>query len=96
MFQIEKRDNKAYIINSDFDYFKPNIITNFWKINNIDPDLLNDRQYLEHFNGIFITKIHDKITPLYINELPDFTEFIPVKPPRKTGYKWYEGEWRKV
>lgn len=94
--QIEKRNNKCYLVYSDVDYSEPRIISSFWQIKNIDADLLEKGQYLEKFNGVYITKISDKIIPLYTEKFPTFTEFTPLNPPKKTGYKWNSGKWIKI
>lgn len=93
--KIEIENKKVYIVMSDYDFFEPRIISNYWEVE-IDYTLLNNNQYLELFNGVYITKIQDHIIPLYFkNEYPDFTRFYSIKPPRKTGYKWYNGNWIK-
>jgi len=89
MFRCEKRNNEIYITFSDYDFFNPIILTNFWKVKNVDADLFPDNFIPEKFNNIFTYKIHDKIIPLYISDFPDFTEQIPVK--LKKSEKWHNG-----
>ena len=92
---FEKRGNKAYLIYSDYDWFEPRIISTLWEIKNIDITLLPDNPYIYNHNGIYFAKTEYKDYPLYIDDLPSLTEFYPIKPPRKTGYKWYNGQWIK-
>jgi hypothetical protein len=92
--RIEKRDNKVYLTESDYDFFEPRIIISFWEVN-IDQSLIPDNAYLEKLGNAYIINTGWKIIPLSITEFPTFTEFIAVKPPRKTGYNWHNGQWRK-
>lgn len=87
MFRCEKRNNKLYLYTSSFDFFNPQMIVSYWKINNIT-DLNNFIP--EKFVNTYIYKLNDKIIPLYIDNVPEFTEIIPVK--LKKSEKWYNGE----
>ena len=57
MFRCEKRNNEIYITFSDYDYFNPIILTNFWKVKNVDSDLFPDSFIPEKFNNVFTYKI---------------------------------------
>lgn len=92
---FEKRGNKAYLIYSDYDFFEPRIISSLWEIKNLDITLLPDNPYIYKHNGLYFAKTEYKDYPLYIDDLPSLTEFIPIKPPKKNGYKWQYGQWIK-
>jgi len=90
MFRCEKRAGNLYLYTSNYDFFEPRLITSYWKITNItDLDLFPDNFIPEKFVNGFIYKLNDKIIPLYTNDLPDFTEIIPVK--LKKSQKWHNG-----
>jgi hypothetical protein len=93
--RIEKRDKKVYLTSTSSLWDEPKIITSFWEVK-IDSELITNNQYLEKFNNVYVTKIQDRIIPLYTDEYPSFTEIIDYKPPKKTGYKYSSGEWHKI
>ena len=93
--RIEKRNNKAYLYESDIDWMNPRLITSFWLIN-IDASILPDNSIPEKFVSGYIVNTGYKILPLNISEYPTFTEFTPIKPPKKSGYKWLNGKWIKL
>jgi len=92
--RIEKRNNKGYMYNSCEDWDQPRIITSYWLIN-IDSDLIPENAIIEKLDNAYIINTDWKILSLNINELPDFTEFTPIKPPKKSGYIWKYGHWIK-
>lgn len=92
--RLEKRNGKAYLYDLSTDYLEPRIIASYWLID-IDPDLLPDDAIIERFLSGYICNTGWKLLPLNIPEYPAFTEFYPIKPPRKTGYIWRDGEWVK-
>jgi hypothetical protein len=94
--QFEKRGNKAYLTYSDYDFFEPRIIISLWEIKNLDITLLPDNPFIYKNNGLYFAKTEYKDYPLYIEDLPTLTEFITVKPPRKGGYRWNNGEWKRI
>ncbi len=93
--RFEKRGNKAYLFYSDYDWFEPRIITTLWEIKNIDISLLPDNPIIYKMGETYMAKTEYKDYPLYIDGMSTITEFYPIKPPRKTGYKWYNGQWIK-
>jgi len=93
--RIEKRNNKVYLVESSEDWDNPRIIMSFWEVN-IEQSLIPDNSYLEKLGNAYIINTGWKIIPLSITEFPTFTEFIPIKSPKKTGYKWQYGKWEKI
>jgi hypothetical protein len=99
MYTLEKRNNKAYLVMSDFDTDLPRIISSFFPIN-IDPDLIpeNFNRGIEQFGNAYIFHNGYRVISFFVtseNGYPEFTEFAPVKPPKKKGYIWKWGEWKK-
>lgn len=92
--RFEKRNGKAYLYFMDTDYFEPRLITSYWEID-IDPSILPDNPQIYKLMNTWIAKTDYKEISLRISEYPTFTEFSPIKPPKKTGYKWEHGEWVK-
>jgi len=92
--QFEKRDKKAYLVYSDFDSLEPRIISSYYLID-IDPTILPDNLTVYKLGNAYITDVNYRTFALPIPEFPTFTEFTPVKPPRKTGYVWKWGRWVK-
>ena len=93
--EIEKRNNKVYLVYSDFDFFEPRIISSYHYVTNVTADLLPDNPFIFKLADVFVAKTGYKEIPLYAEQLPEFTEFTPIKPPRKTGYVWRNGSWKK-
>lgn len=92
--KFEKHNGKAYLIAMSEDYFNPQLVINYWEIK-IDASLLPDNPYIYKLCDIYMAKTDFKDYPLYIDDLPTKTEIIPIKPPKKNGYKWQYGSWVK-
>lgn len=96
MFKTEIRDKRLYITNMQEDYNEPRLIINFWLTNTPPyPEFNNLRVYEIGSNGKYINALDKQIPVNPISEYPEFTEFIPLKPPSKR-YKWHNGEWHKL
>jgi hypothetical protein len=93
-YRIEKRDNKAYIYYSDIDFMEPRIVTTYWFIP-IEVDLIPDNSTIVKLADVILLKTEWREIPFSIAHHPDFIEFTPIKPPRKTGYRWDWGRWIK-
>jgi hypothetical protein len=91
---LEKRDNKAYLCFMAEDWELPRLIVSYYLID-IDASLIPDNPYIDKLSDTYIVNTGWKTIPLYIPELPTFTEFIVIKPPRKNGYIWKYGKWNK-
>ena len=95
MFVTETRDKKVYMVNASTDWENPRLIVGYW-LTSADSDVIPDGTRLEKWNGVYLAYLYGKQIPVYpVNDYPEFTEFIPIKPPRKTGYIWRYGEWVK-
>ena len=93
--ELIKRDNKAYLVQFGEDWDQPRLISSWYEIS-IDPDILPDNARIEKLVNAYIINTGWKIIALNIPELPTFTEFTAIKAPKKSGYIWKSGEWRKI
>ena len=95
MFYLETRNKKVYMRMTNESWEKPEYVTSFWK---------TDLQYHEEYNGLMVFEFSSgakyvncfdkKISVVLESEMPEFTEFSPIKPPSKKHF-WKYGEWRK-
>lgn len=94
MLQFEKRNGKAYLYFLSADYALPRVIASYWEID-IDASILPDHPQIIKIMDTYVARTEYREYPLVISQYPTFTEFYPIKPPRKRGYVWKDGEWRK-
>ena len=93
--KFEKINNKIYLTSCSEDWSEPRLIISYWEVKNVDPELLPDNPIIYIMGNTHIAKTGYKDIPLYIDDYPTKTEFIPIKPPKKNGYKWQYGQWVK-
>jgi len=89
------RNKRVYVAFSDFDYFQPIIVVNFFATTS-DPEVILDNTEIRCWNGVYFANLYDRLIPVRMTDnTPEFTEFIPVKKPRGKNYVWKNGEWKK-
>jgi hypothetical protein len=96
--RLELRNKKIYIVITDSDWEKPRLIESFYLCHvdySIFPENLNSVKPEKYVNA-WIINLNYRMMSLESEIYPEFTEFITIPPPRKTGYKWDSGYWQKI
>ena len=92
--ELIKRDNKAYLVQFGEDWEQPRLISSWFEIA-IDASIIPDNPMISKLGNAYIINTGWKTLALNIPEYPTFTEFTPIKPPKKSGYIWKYGQWIK-
>lgn len=93
-YTTETRNQKVYLTMSGFDSFEPRIITSFF-LTDGNPEIIPNGTRFDKFVDSYIARVYGREISIRITaELPEFTEFTPVKKPRGR-YTWRWGEWVK-
>lgn len=92
--ELVNRDNHIYLVIRNDDYNEPRLISSFWETN-LSPDELPDNPFIETFGKCYLIKNGYKTLNFCVDDLPTFTEFSKLKPPKNKGYVWKNGKWNK-